>query len=622
MKYEVFERKVRNCERLAARNQPLYKSLVALFIAFGYMFIFFLSGSILAIILLILWAQLVNHRFDVGAVKIIIFLGIMEFFLVKALFVRVGAPEGYELTEEQFPQLFRDIEDIRQRLRCPAIHRVLLNTEFNACVCQVPRFGFLGGTRNYLVIGLEMMASLSPAEFRAVLAHELGHISRAHSKFTCWIYRIRETWNRISENQGKSFLVTPFLKWYVPRLNAYSFALSRQDEVEADLHAAAIAGLEAAGSAQLAVPVFGEVSSCYGRELFERTRTMPEPDFAYPSSICAKLRECPTPEDVSVGIAKALRRKTDITDSHPCTADRLALLRLPDFDRFIASYRPAEGPRALDFYLGDHLTPLMIFFDVQWKSGVAAYWKDRHEMSIEQSRQLQEFEQTHDVAALETEKDLAAYADLLQKAGRAKDALPIYEQLSSRFPNDPIYAFVYGDMLLAEDDDRGIALLRRAIEQDKLLVNRGIGNIVSYLARHGRNAEIAQWYSLQESKERSIDKLVAGLAKFSVFDRYLPHDFSEEYLDQLRELLKRHQIRRAYLVRKDLCRQGSQMHIYLLAIKMPFGRLTLSDSVAELAAGIPLQGNGDIYVKQLSLLTGWPLELKIRRLSGALICRG
>ena len=72
----------------------------------------------------------------------------------------------------------------------------IIDDEFNACIVQIPRFGLFGGARNYLVIGLPLMQTLTVEQFAAVLAHEYGHLSGAHGHFSAWIYRLRVTWSR------------------------------------------------------------------------------------------------------------------------------------------------------------------------------------------------------------------------------------------------------------------------------------------------------------------------------------------------------------------------------------------------------------------------------------------
>ncbi len=103
------------------------------------------------------------------------------------------------------PALFQEIAQVRRALRARPIHEVILTSEMNAAVCQVPRLGLFGWPRNYLILGLPLMASMPVEQFRAVLAHEFGHLSKNHARFGNWIYRIRQVWYRLLgalEEQG------------------------------------------------------------------------------------------------------------------------------------------------------------------------------------------------------------------------------------------------------------------------------------------------------------------------------------------------------------------------------------------------------------------------------------
>ena len=106
-----------------------------------------------------------------------------------------------------------------------------------------------------MVVGLPLLRALTPDEFRAVLAHEFGHLSGKHGRFSGWIYRVRQTWIQIltqvhQDRSYASFLFEPFLNWYAPYLNAYSFVLARTQEREADAYAVDFAGKEFAAMAQ------------------------------------------------------------------------------------------------------------------------------------------------------------------------------------------------------------------------------------------------------------------------------------------------------------------------------------------------------------------------------------
>ena len=87
----------------------------------------------------------------------------------------------------------------------------------------------------------------SPEEVRAILAHEFAHLSRAHGRFSHWIYRLRRSWEHVFQQfsrpraQGEVSLrpiVVKCVDYFWPRFNAHAFVLSRANEYEADALAA------------------------------------------------------------------------------------------------------------------------------------------------------------------------------------------------------------------------------------------------------------------------------------------------------------------------------------------------------------------------------------------------
>ena len=106
-------------------------------------------------------------------------------------------PTGQQLTRTEFPELFLVIDELQAELKTPKIHQVLLTEEFNASISQTPRLGVLGWQHNTLTLGLTLLMTLSPAEARSVIAHELGHLSGGHSAFAARIYRSRIAWGRV-----------------------------------------------------------------------------------------------------------------------------------------------------------------------------------------------------------------------------------------------------------------------------------------------------------------------------------------------------------------------------------------------------------------------------------------
>ena len=238
---ENFVELVQKAEKDAEQNINAYKIRLALFALLGYAVIFTVLVLLLALVGGIVAIALISSSLAILLIKkkliFVILLAIWTF--LKALWIKFDLPEGYILKRKEYPELFAEIDDITKALEPLKIHQVILDERLNAAVIQHPKFGVLGGQQNTLFLGLQLLLALSPQEMRSVLAHEFGHISGNHSSFSGWIYRIRLTWHRVmvtfeSSNSVGAVLMRCFFEWYAPRFSAYSFALARNNEYEAD----------------------------------------------------------------------------------------------------------------------------------------------------------------------------------------------------------------------------------------------------------------------------------------------------------------------------------------------------------------------------------------------------
>ena len=181
-------------EREADERPQLYAARVAGVAALGYLALALVGAIILFACYQVVRSQIAEGRpsgwmmvLGVGAVATLI-------AMVRALWVRPDAPSGRPITAEEAPQLFALIDDVARRIEGPALATVTINSEFDASIRQIPRWGVFGGYHNHLELGVPLIAALSVDEFTAVLAHEMGHLCGDHGKFSAWIYRQRRTW--------------------------------------------------------------------------------------------------------------------------------------------------------------------------------------------------------------------------------------------------------------------------------------------------------------------------------------------------------------------------------------------------------------------------------------------
>ncbi|YAG11468.1 M48 family metallopeptidase [Nostoc sp. DSM 114161] len=194
---ERFDSLIQKLEVFANKQPRLYKLQVAFLATLGYVYIFLVLAVTLALLVGIVFLMLNAHSARASSIKAILFLVALAFVLLRSLWISFPPPTGLPLYPKDVPNLYSLTNEISSKLQAPRFHHILLTNDFNAGVVQRPRLGLLGWQQNYLILGLPLMLALSPEQFRAVLAHELGHLSGNHSRFHGWIYPQRETWYHI-----------------------------------------------------------------------------------------------------------------------------------------------------------------------------------------------------------------------------------------------------------------------------------------------------------------------------------------------------------------------------------------------------------------------------------------
>lgn len=376
MKTAAYESLIRKLEEKSRRDPRGYERSLMLLAALGYGYIglilLFLLGLVAGLVFLFLAAK--------GGGAVIIKLGLVVgafiWFILQVLFLRLHPPGGRVLERHEAPRLFDEVDAMCRRLRAPAIDEIKVDDEMNASISRVPRYGLLGWPRHYLVLGLPLLSALSAAEMKSVIAHEMGHHSKAHGRFSAWIYRVRQTWFTLVQALQESghwgvFLFRPFFHWYAPYFGASSFVLARQQEYEADAVAADLTSPAVAAQAlqrlNIAAPA---VQEHFWKPLFRRAPEVPQP----PATIFVDLEQylrSGVPESAARShLTKALRERTGFADTHPSLQDRLKALgqepRIPG----------PLGESAGSHYLGGTFASLAETFGQNWSEYMSRHWEE------------------------------------------------------------------------------------------------------------------------------------------------------------------------------------------------------------------------------------------------------
>src|SRR3990167_8698586 len=154
-------------EHASAENSRAYRRSVAAFAALGYAWVL---GCLVLAAALVAWVtpQLLQGRFRLGLVLLLLAALALLWTSLRALWIRLDAPEGVEIAAVEAPAGLEEVDHTRRKIKGPPSHHVTLNDEFNASIQQLPRYGLLGGAVNHLTIGLPLLMALDRPRFLAV----------------------------------------------------------------------------------------------------------------------------------------------------------------------------------------------------------------------------------------------------------------------------------------------------------------------------------------------------------------------------------------------------------------------------------------------------------------------
>lgn len=581
---------VKKAEEDADKKPKLYVAKLALFAVLGYVVIFLVLTALLGLAGgLIATAFFSTGLFILLLKKKLLFAVLIGIWvLAKALWVRFPQPQGQVLQRRDYPELFREIDTLRKQLKTLKIHEVLLDREFNAAVVQYPRLGVLGWHKNYLILGYQLLLALSPEEMRSVIAHELGHLSGNHSRFSGWIYRIRLVWLRVMTtfDQVDSWgtgLMRKFFAWYSPQFEAYSFALARRNEFEADAVSAKLTSSRIAADALVNVHVTAPyLSESYWDNYYLQADRYPRPQNAPFEGLSSFLSDAPLGEDQAIArVKQEMDIETHYADTHPSLKDRIQALgmvhRLPE----------RKGISAAEAWLGEGNKQIMESFDKIWLEENSEPWQERYEYVRDAKDQLQRF--SHTEPSELTDEELWNYACWTNEFKSREDALPLFETYQTRYPQSPDPAYFIGLIQLSRGNGAGLQQLRLACNNPNLL-EAATRSGYSYLLAEGREEEAESWY--QESVEQNRIYTIAQQERDNIGmeDTLISPEIDDALLQQLiTALQKRKKITKAWLAQK-VVQYYPEDPVYIVAFAAKGFSFSSENLQAEVADSLDING--------------------------------
>ncbi len=533
-----FHQLIEQAEENFKNNPSAYKRKLGMLAGLGYAYIFGVLIFTLLLIGLCVLGAIHSSVFLLLLIKkkLIIVLLMVFYVLIKALWVKLEAPTGYILSRSEYPKLFKLLDKISKKLKAPKIHEVILTSEFNAAIVQTPRLGIFGWNKNTLILGLSLMMSMNKDEFVSVVAHEYGHLSGNHSVFAGWIYRVRMTWMRIMDafdqvGGAGHIIFGRFFDWYAPYFNAYSFALARNNEYEADSVAVRLTSKEAFATALSQAHVAPDlIDKYYWSEVEKEVGKTDEINNKIYTGLFQRLKSKPFKQEEKRDLLnKALKETTEHTNTHPCLKDRVS----PYTQNFTLPTLPDKS--AAEVVFGNKLSEILQDFDHDWASNNEQWWRDRYDYLQKSKEELDKLEEKQKNEELNADElwNLAAWTEELKPN---IDALPLYQTFLQQYPDDAGANYAIGRLLLAKDDLSGLEFLDKSMNYHRAVIPACELAYDYFLQKDDKHR--AEEYRLRAESHIDLQNK-AQLERADLYDKdeFITDELNEEWIDYLRKQL-------------------------------------------------------------------------------------
>jgi Zn-dependent protease with chaperone function len=483
--------------------------------------------------------------------------------IFKSLSVKIPAPEGYRINKTQSPELFDQIESLRKQLNTPKIHEIVITPELNAAIQQTPRLGVFGWHKNSLILGIELLMGLNQKEVLSVIGHELGHLSGGHSKFNGWIYRVRMSWMHImftmTQLRGVALWVFgKFFNWYAPYFNAYSFALARANEFEADQIAVEVTSAQDFANGLGKVYVLNErLHQKYWNDLEKKAFFNPKICTSSLTELMQVMQEWKFDEDeVQQCIDKNLKNKTNYGDTHPSLADRLKPLQIQpvfDFD---------SKKSALQSWFSDSKAVVLEKMDQMWAELNKETWYHLNQQGHQTTERLQELE----LKPLDNEA-MVEKANIIHFLYGHEKSLNLYKQIYNQDTKNPYALFHLGTALVNKQDHKGLKFLDQLMDHEEFMLSAG-EVLYDYYKKNNLDQKAHEILLKMEGKQDKNNDYFEEINTLSINDTLVPDDLSEQEFKQTLTLFQQlSYVQQAWIAKKQINTYPNE-RLYILVYKL------------------------------------------------------
>lgn len=539
----------------------------------------YLYFSTIIFLLLGLLAFLIGFAFTgkAAAIKIllklliplVIFFWAMFKGFFKAIFTRLPEPEGITLDSREYPQIYNFINDIRTKAKCPRINKIKIDFNFNAYIAEIPRIGIIGWHRRYLVVGLPLMFALSSQELAAVIAHECGHLSKAHGKNGVKIYRAKTLWERVSEELKKAdkdrvFFIRIFIHRYVVALNDMFFQISKLQEYEADKTAVSVAGKEAFASSLIKSDLYDTYLStgfwAEMRKLNMDCEKVPGDIYFWLEKAC--LERLPA-EFYKPFVENLLKYRSLPSATHPSYIERLeaAGANIPVIE--------ALQENSIMSMFNEKSDAVIRICNMAWTDKAGERWSEYYKNMKKAQDRFNSLDSAYKEKKLDLNETLER-AELIERIQGVDNATLAIREAKHAFPDSNEIDYNLGRLLLYKDEKDGLDLLKEVIDRDFQFIPACSYELVNYFCKNDDRDTAAEYYHLAVNVMETNEEVKREREKIRLSDDFIPHDLSYNTISNIIDsLIKFKTIKKAYVVIKHT-EISNQFPVYVIGVRYKF----------------------------------------------------
>ncbi|MCJ8273030.1 MAG: M48 family metalloprotease, partial [Psychrosphaera sp.] len=377
--------------------------------------------------------------------------------------------------------------------------------------------------------------------------------------------------------------------WYSPRFSAYSFALARLNEYEADGIAAQLSSANNTASALVKLPVYAShFEQQFWPKFSEQIHQHPKP-VVLPYADMINFIETQPLVDTQVQSAIEFARKevTNYHDPHPCLSDRLKALEVED-----VSFQQTTQCAGKTL-LADTLEAIANQLDQHWLVGSQEQWQQEH-LNIKHEKDTLAQLQRQTMSNL-TQDELWQLAILTEKFNDEEQSLPLYKSYHNQYSDDCKGSFALGRLQLAQFDESGLELLELATKMDEFIEPAG-QLAYHYLVTQDKTEQAQYWLDKVHSLEQIYHKAEQERASISAKDTIIKPIINQQDFDYLIAQVKAHKkVKTVWVAQKQL-KYFTQSAVFVFAIEGKSG-FYLSDNLAQkVVEKVEVQSNHLLFV--------------------------